>query len=184
MAKLTTKQRAFILEYANCNFNGTEAAARAGYKGDRATLSVVASENLAKPKIREAIDQLLKDRAMSADEVLKALSDQARSAHAEYFVMKPLEDKEGNVIGTYPAFDFERCVADGNQHLIKEIRYKDSGVVEYRFHDAQGALFKLGQVHGLFTEKHELTISMPVAITFEPPAMPPKEPNDDGSNAD
>lgn len=52
--KLTSKQKKFIAAY---NGNGVEAARIAGYKGNDKTLSVVASENLAKPYIAEAIQK-------------------------------------------------------------------------------------------------------------------------------
>lgn len=164
--ELTGLQKAFVLEYSRCNFNGTEAAARAGYKGDRNQLASIASENLRKPKIRAAIDLLLKERALSADEVLKLLADHARSAHSEYFMMKSVTNSDGEVIGRYPAFDFERCKADGNEHLIKEIRYTQSGI-DFRFHDAQAALFKLGQQHGLFTADGIVNVSVQVNVTAD-----------------
>lgn len=41
--------------------NGTLAAELAGYKGSKATLAAIASENLRKPKIRAAIDQRVSD---------------------------------------------------------------------------------------------------------------------------
>lgn len=54
--QLTNKQQAFIEHYCgDCTFNGTEAASRAGYKGSRGLLAVVATENLRKPKIKAAI---------------------------------------------------------------------------------------------------------------------------------
>lgn len=53
--QLTPKQRLFVAAYLE-TFNATEAAARAGYKGDRNTLSSIGSENLRKPAIRSAID--------------------------------------------------------------------------------------------------------------------------------
>jgi phage terminase small subunit len=56
MGELTGKQQAFIEHYlGDCKYNATEAAARAGCKGNRATLQVVGVENLSKPIIKEAI---------------------------------------------------------------------------------------------------------------------------------
>lgn len=42
---------------ADVRMNGTEAARRAGYNGNDATLRAVASENLTKPNIRAEIDR-------------------------------------------------------------------------------------------------------------------------------
>lgn len=60
--QLTAKQDAFVRWYtsAEVNMNGTEAARRAGYRGNNDTLRVVASENLAKPYIRRQVDSKLK----------------------------------------------------------------------------------------------------------------------------
>lgn len=52
-SNLTKKQHAFIAEYLKTG-NGTEAARRAGYKGNDITLATVAKENLRKPPILEA----------------------------------------------------------------------------------------------------------------------------------
>ena len=51
---LTTKQENFVLHYKG---NGTEAARLAGYKGNDKTLGVVASENLAKPRVMAALQE-------------------------------------------------------------------------------------------------------------------------------
>lgn len=52
---LTHKQRLFIEHYIQTGGNGTAAARAAGYRGNTATLGVVAHENLNKPNIREEI---------------------------------------------------------------------------------------------------------------------------------
>lgn len=77
---LTGKQRAFVDQYFLCEFNGTEAAARAGYQGNRDSLAVTASENLRNPKVRAVIDGRLAERTMSADEVLMRLTDHGRGS--------------------------------------------------------------------------------------------------------
>ena len=53
---LTHKQTLFIAYYlGDADGNATEAAAMAGYKGNRRTLEVVGHENLSKPEIKKAI---------------------------------------------------------------------------------------------------------------------------------
>ncbi|NIO43164.1 MAG: terminase small subunit, partial [Burkholderiales bacterium] len=74
---LTNKQRAFIESYLQC-WNATQAARDAKYEGNDVTLASVGYENLRKPQIRERIKQRLNTMAMSADEVLARLSEQAR----------------------------------------------------------------------------------------------------------
>ena len=56
---LTDRQRAFVLEYLR-DLNGTQAAIRAGYAGDRAAST--ASRLLRKPEIRAFRDVLLEER--------------------------------------------------------------------------------------------------------------------------
>ena len=69
--KLTLKQLKFIKQYFECNGNGTEAARRAGYKGNQDVLGVVAFENLRKPNIQSAIETLYKDNGITDDNLLK-----------------------------------------------------------------------------------------------------------------
>ena len=52
--KMTPKQQIFVSEYLKTG-NATEAARRAGYKGNDNTLGQVGNENLRKPKVVELI---------------------------------------------------------------------------------------------------------------------------------
>jgi phage terminase small subunit len=52
---LTPKQLLFVEHYVQHASNGTAAARAAGYKGNAATLAVVAHENLNKPYLRDEI---------------------------------------------------------------------------------------------------------------------------------
>lgn len=54
--KLTPKQQLFVSEYLKTG-NATEAARRAGYKGNDVTLCAVGAENLRKPQVAEAINE-------------------------------------------------------------------------------------------------------------------------------
>lgn len=66
--KFTAKQAAFIKWYcsATVNMNGTEAARRAGYKGNDRTLAAMAIENLGKPMIRAEIDRRITEATAAA----------------------------------------------------------------------------------------------------------------------
>lgn len=66
--RLTDKQAAFIKWYCSAavNMNGTEAARRAGYKGNDRTLAAVAIENLGKPMIRQEIDRQVAEATAAA----------------------------------------------------------------------------------------------------------------------
>lgn len=75
MAMLTAKQQRFCDEYL-VDLNATQAAIRAGYSKKNA--NNIASENLAKPNIREYIDKRLSEKESKLiaqqDEVLKYLT--------------------------------------------------------------------------------------------------------------
>ncbi|MCR9254735.1 MAG: terminase small subunit [Alphaproteobacteria bacterium] len=59
---LTGKQRAFVKAYCTeANRNATEAARLAGYRGNDPTLRAVASENLTKANVAEAIEAYLEE---------------------------------------------------------------------------------------------------------------------------
>lgn len=143
MAKgLTVRQTNFINEYLTC-FNATMAADRAGYTGDSNVLGVTGYELLRNPKISEAISQRLRESAMSADEVLMRLAEQARGEHGRY-------------ITTGGTVDIATLVNDKKAHLIKKVKETKDGM-EYEFYDAQSALNTLAKHHGLLTDKTEIT---------------------------
>ena len=56
--KLTPKQEKFCLEFVNCAGNATEAARRAGYKGNENQLAQIGFQNLRKLNIQERIKEL------------------------------------------------------------------------------------------------------------------------------
>lgn len=142
MAKLTAKQQKFIIEYFKCGMNATEAAARAGYKGDRATLAVTGSENLRKPNIREQIEKRMEADAMSASEVVARLSAIARTDMSEFVTIK-----HGITF-----LDAEKAEKAGVLHLLKKVKIKDDGI-EVELYDKQAALVQLGKYHAIFTDR-------------------------------
>ncbi len=54
---LTAKQQLFVDAYLSNGMNATDACRTAGYKGNTKTLTVVGTQNLAKPSIRAVIDK-------------------------------------------------------------------------------------------------------------------------------
>lgn len=143
MAKLTDKQQIFVNEYLIC-WNATEAARRAGYKGNGNTLGVIGFENLRKPKIKAIVGERMAELAMPADEVLLRLGEQARGDIGEF-----LRFSDGMKL---PTIDIEK--GKDKTHLIKKLNYKD-GSVSFELYDAQAALVHIGRRHGLFTDKME-----------------------------
>ena len=75
MGKLSNKQRVFIEEYLTC-WDAAKAARRAGYSPK--TARFIGCENLTKPNVKAAIEQRIKEKAMSADEVILRLAEHAR----------------------------------------------------------------------------------------------------------
>jgi phage terminase small subunit len=100
----TEKQQAFIEEYM-VDFNGTQAAIRAGYSKRGA--SVTASQLLAIPKVREAIEQrkaerkaLLQDRFLKEAEnafnvLLTIMNDTEEKGQTRYNAAKDILDRSG-----------------------------------------------------------------------------------------
>ena len=74
--KLTTKQMRSCEEYA-VDFNGTQAAIRAGYKEDNA--NIIASQNLTKLNVRNQIEKLTTEKSIrteiTADKVIQGIAD-------------------------------------------------------------------------------------------------------------
>lgn len=88
MNKLSDKENRFCQEYM-IDFNGTQAAIRAGYS--KKSAYAIASEMLRKPHIRTTIDTRLRELSLSAEETQKLISDIARSSLNDYFVIRKVE---------------------------------------------------------------------------------------------
>jgi hypothetical protein len=80
--KLTAKQQLFCEFYVGeASGNASLAARLAGYKGNDITLGAVGAENLKKPQIAQLCKQRVEDAAMSANDVLKHITDIAISTN-------------------------------------------------------------------------------------------------------
>lgn len=155
---LSLKHQQFINEYLKC-WNATEAYRRIYPRSSDEAARVSASELLANPNIFEAIRKRIEENAMSADEVLKRLGDQARGNIGDFVTIK-----DG-----LPFIDFS--LAQDKIHLVKKLKTKtktytlkgdeDKSItetdVEFELYDAQSALVHLGKHHGLFVDKQEVT---------------------------
>jgi len=95
--------------------------------------------------IQEAIKKRIATKAMSADEVILRLAEQARADLGDFL----LPVSQGKAI-----IDLEK--ADGNTHLVKRYTHTKQGVT-IELYSAQRALELLGKAHRLFTEKHEVS---------------------------
>jgi phage terminase small subunit len=152
----TDKQRAFTEFYLGvAHFNGTEAAKRAGYSGNRVTLASVGYENLRKPQIAKIVQTRMRELAMGPDEVLALLTEQARNEASKY-----VRVRKGQ-----PGVDVAAMIRDGKQHLIKGITYTRTGQVVVEIYDAQAAQVHIGRHHGLF--KDVVEIEEPITIKMD-----------------
>lgn len=146
-AGLTKKQLLFVGFYlGESNWNGTDAAMRAGYKGTRAALAVAAHDNLRNPKIAELIQQHV-ESIMPAGEVLQALADIARGS---------MEDVIDADTGTV---DLQKAYRNNKLHLIKKFTRSDSesgSRISVELYSRKDALELLGKHHGLFKDVIDL----------------------------
>lgn len=160
---LTAKESLFVEAYlGKAQFNATEAASLAGYKGNRNTLSSVGYENLRKPEIEKIISQRLTELSMGKEEVLMRVSRHARSSIAD------VVDDEGR-------FNFKQAKMLGVADLLKKIKITEKRYasfiddepeiietkVEFEMYSAQAALELLAKHHGLLIDrtKHEFDFS-------------------------
>lgn len=137
---LTDKQLLFINAYIE-TLNATKAAIAAGYS--QKTARSQGARLLTNVDIREAVDKVLRENAMSAGEVLARLTDQARIDLSDYM------DAFGEV-------DIVRLREDGKAQWIKGVKHTRNGI-NIEFHDRYAALVELGRYHTLFTDKTDLT---------------------------
>jgi len=147
---LRKKQQAFIEHYLQ-TWNASEAARRAGYS--EKTAGSMGSENLKKPKIKEAIEERLEELKLASDEVLIRLGEHARSSLAPFVTI--------NQAGL-PVFDFSSEEAQASLHWIKKLNLdKDGNLQSIELYDAQSALVHLGRHHALFTDNVDHTVRTP-----------------------
>lgn len=159
---LSAKQQKFIDEYL-VSFNATQAALRAGYAEKSA--HAIGWENLRKPEISGEISQRLQESAMTADEVLMRLADQARGDIDNYL------DDDGH-------FDLKKARQAKKTGIIKKLKTKTTTrviadieyvttEVEFELYDAQAALVQLGRHHKLFTDKTEMDIDQTINVVMD-----------------
>lgn len=172
---LTGKQRAFVLAYLDC-LNASEAARRAGYAVR--SLRQVASENLTKPNIKEALRLGFERMAMGKDEVIARISAIA-SASLEDFIT--LEAEPGADDSKFPDYDQPQS-PDGEESedkprtphpghwrldlakakrrgvlgALKKLKWGEHGP-EIELYSALEAQQLLGKYHRAFVERQEVS---------------------------
>jgi hypothetical protein len=162
---MTDKQRRFVNFYVGeANFNATEAARLAGY----AHPNIQFAEVKAHPEVAAAIEAHMQQHTLSANEVLKRLSDHARGTLA-HFVRFPDEDSEDPEV----YFDLSSPQAKEYFHLLKKTKKErtSGGSEEHpwvtvkheiEIHDPQAALRDLGRHYKLFTDRQETEMDVSI----------------------
>jgi len=81
--RLNDRQRAFVLHYiGDCGFNATRAAIASGYS--ETTAYSIASENLKKPEVREAIREELAHASLTPETIKRKLTSMATANIADF----------------------------------------------------------------------------------------------------
>lgn len=192
---LTGKQKAFINAYL-ATFNATEAARQARYKGDDASLATIGWENLRKLEIAKAISERLSAQAMTADEVMGRLADQARGNMSDFVRFNENGD---------PTFDLQTASVMGKLQLAKKLKTKTRSwseptfnvtngeiesreitetAIEFELYDAQAALVHIGKHHKLFVDKLDVKHSGNVTTSEVHTYLPDNGRNDSHSRTD
>lgn len=145
---LTIKNKLFLDEYlGRCNYNATKAAINAGYS--EKTAYSIGAELLKKPVIQEEITRRLKEKQLSADQILTRLSEMALGNISDFAKVESQSDLE----------EIE------NGYLIKKFKKRyyrkdDYEEVELELYDSQSPLLNLGKHLGLFNDKHVLEVKL------------------------
>jgi len=93
--ELTIKQALFVEEYVRNGMNGGEAAAAAGYNGNKATLYNQARKLLQKKVVRDALAELTRKSMESANITVEKILADLELAKSE--AMIPKADANGNM---------------------------------------------------------------------------------------
>lgn len=133
---LSYKRRAFVEAYLQ-TWNATKAADQANYahpgrQGHRLLKNV---------EIQQAIQERIAEIAMSADEVLARLSQQASVDISDF-------------LNEHGGINWQAVKEQG--YLIKSIIHEKGKQSRLVLHDSQRALELMGKHHRLFVEKHEV----------------------------
>lgn len=156
--KLTAKESAFVDYYFICGLNGYQAAIKAGYS-ERSAYEI-ASQNLRKLHIQEAIQARLSEVHMSADEALALLATHARGDIGDFMQIGPMGY----------SLDMNKAKEMGITRLVKKIKqetitingkYEDKEIhtETIELHDPQAAIEKILRVGGKLKDTN-LTINV------------------------
>ncbi len=148
--RLTPKQRKFLLEY-QIDFNGSEAAIRAGYspKTAKETAYKLLRHRLIEAALRQDQNRLAQKLEMKAEDVAREFVKIARANVTDYLTFGP------------DGVQLKESAALAPEHLsaIAEVREvfgaEGRRGVAFKLHSKLDALQALGKHLGMFVERHE-----------------------------
>lgn len=151
---MNDRHKAFVEQYL-ISYNATDAYQAVYTAASRASAAANGWRLLQNSEIADAVSQRLSEAAMSANEVLMRLAQQARGDVDDYL------DAKGN-------FDLAKARQAKKTGLVKKLKtkttkriFEDETVetmeVEFELYDAQAALVHLGKHHRLFADRTEVT---------------------------
>ena len=153
---LTKKQKTFVEEYL-IDLNATQAAIRSGYSPS--TAKEIGCENLTKPNIKAAIDKAMAERSkrtgICADRVLQELAKIAFVNPADVI------DVEDVSILANAIREDTACI----QSVKVKSMDTDKGSSierEVKFYDKKAALELLGKHLGMWNDKLNVNLNLPV----------------------
>lgn len=153
MAKLTAKQKRFCDEYL-IDLNATQAAIRAGYS--EKTARQIGQENLTKPSIKEYIENRMaeKDKELIADqnEVMRYLSAVMRREKTESIVVT-LNKETSTYVPDAEGKMRKQTVKEEVPQIVK---------IPAQLRDANKAAELLGKAYGIYTDRVEAEVVIPV----------------------
>jgi phage terminase small subunit len=159
--KLTAKQKKFVDEYL-IDLNETQAAIRAGYSVDSAR--AIGCENLTKPNIQAAVGKAMAERSkrtgISQDRVVLEL---AKIAFVNVADVVDLSD--GSILSGANADDLA-CI-EGMKYKRSDTDTGSSEEREVKFASKMKALELLGKHLGMWDDKAEVNVNIPVVISGE-----------------
>jgi phage terminase small subunit len=138
---ITNKQRVWLARYLSNGLNATEAARHAGYS------DALKSGYENSIKLHTEIEAALKKKAMSRDEVLARIAEQARGSILDIADLEIIDAEQG-----YIRLDIspEAAVRNGKAHLVHSVEYDREGRPKLKMYNAQRALDMLARAHGIY----------------------------------
>lgn len=136
----SAKEKAWLIAYlGEARFNATAAARIANYKWPNKVGPAK------KKKFADEIKKELDEKALTAEEILKLLTDHA-TVDLQHFIQ--IDGQDGRIF----KLDLNKAKELGMTHLIKKIKYTEYGP-EVQLVDSQAALDKLARAQGVYDDE-------------------------------